>query len=50
MPQLVITHWDIVAFLVVGLVGYLIGFTHGRFLKAVEKLNSILTVRRRAKK
>ena len=50
MPQLLITHWDIVAFLVVGFVGYLVGFTHGRFLKAIETLNRILTVRRRPKK
>jgi len=48
MPFLEITHWDIAAFVVLLGVGYLIGYTVGRFQFVMYRL--IKSLNRRGKK
>ena len=50
MPYLEVTHWDIIAILVIGGIGYIIGFVHGRFYDLLDKMLDALSFRRRLKK
>jgi len=42
MPSLEVTHWDIIAFFVIGGIGFLFGFIAGRVYHLLDRLSDAI--------